>query len=162
MLAFAAPSTNSYKRLVPGYEAPVNLAFSMRNRSAAIRIPTYESSPAAKRIEFRPPDGTCNPYLAFAAMLMAGLDGIQKQMDPGDPLDRDIYSLSAEELAEVPTVPGSLDAALDALEADNDFLLQGDVFTQDVLDMWLDIKRNEAAEQRMRPTPYEYELYFNG
>ena len=162
VLAFAAPSTNSYKRLVPGYEAPVNLAFSMRNRSAAIRIPTYESTPAAKRIEFRPPDGTCNPYLAFAAMLMAGLDGIQKQMDPGDPLDRDIYSLSPEELAGVPTVPGSLDEALDALEADHDFLLQGDVFTQDVLDMWFEIKRNEAAELRQRPTPYEYELYFNG
>ena len=162
ILAFAAPTTNSYKRLVPGFEAPVNLAYSERNRSAAIRIPTYDPSPAAKRLEFRPPDGTANPYLAFAAMLMAGLDGIQREIDPGDPLDRDIYALSPEELAQVPTVPGSLDAALDALEADHDFLMQGGVFTQDLLDMWIEAKRDEAAQQRMRPTPYEYELYFNG
>ncbi len=162
VLAFAAPSTNSYKRLVPGYEAPVNLAFSARNRSAAVRIPTYESSAAATRIEFRPPDPTCNPYLAFSAMLMAGLDGIQRQMDPGDPLDKNIYELAAEELANVPTVPGSLDAALDALERDHDFLLTGGVFTQDVIDTWVDWKREEAANLRLRPTPYEYELYFNG
>ena len=162
VLAFAAPSTNSYRRLVPGYEAPVNLAYSARNRSAAVRIPTYESAPAAKRIEFRPPDPTCNPYLAFSAMLMAGLDGIQKQIDPGDPLDRNIYELPPEEAARVPTVPGSLDAALDALEADHDFLLQGGVFTQDLLDMWMEMKREEAAGIRLRPTPYEYELYFNG
>jgi len=162
VLAFAAPSTNSYKRLVPGYEAPVNLAFSARNRSAAVRIPTYESSAAATRIEFRPPDPTCNPYLAFSAMLMAGLDGIQRQMDPGDPLDKNIYELAAEELANVPTVPGSLDAALDALERDHDFLLTGGVFTQDVIDTWLDWKREEAANLRLRPTPYEYEMYFNG
>jgi len=162
VLAFAAPSTNSYRRLVPGYEAPVNLAYSARNRSAAVRIPTYETAPAAKRIEFRPPDPTSNPYLAFSAMLMAGLDGIQKQIDPGDPLDRNIYELPPEEAARVPTVPGSLDAALDALEADHDFLLQGGVFTQDLLDMWLELKREEAAGIRLRPTPYEYELYFNG
>ena len=162
VLAFAAPSTNSYKRLVPGYEAPVNLAFSARNRSAAVRIPTYESAAAATRIEFRPPDPTCNPYLAFSAMLMAGLDGIQQQMDPGDPLDKNIYELAAEELANVPTVPGSLDAALDALERDHDFLLTGGVFTQDVIDTWLDWKREEAANLRLRPTPYEYEMYFNG
>jgi glutamine synthetase len=162
VLAFAAPSTNSYKRLVPGYEAPVNLAYSARNRSASIRIPTYESSPNAKRIEFRPPDATCNPYLAFSAMLMAGIDGIQQQTDPGDPLDRNIYELSPEDAAKVPTVPGSLDAALDALEADHDFLLQGGVFTQDLLDAWFEMKRGEAAALRLRPTPYEYEMYFNG
>ena len=160
VLAFAAPSTNSYTRLVPGYEAPVNLAYSARNRSAAVRIPTYESSPAAKRIEFRPPDGTANAYLAFSAMLMAGIDGIQQQIDPGDPLDRNIYDLSPEEAAGVPTVPASLDAALDALEADHDFLLAGGVFTQDLLDQWFDQKRGEAAELSLRPTPYEYELYF--
>jgi glutamine synthetase len=162
VLAFAAPSTNSYRRLVPGYEAPVNLAYSARNRSAAVRIPTYEHSPASKRIEFRPPDPTMNPYLAFSAMLLAGLDGIQRQIDPGDPLDKNIYELSPEEAAGVPTVPGSLDAALDALEADHDYLLAGGVFTQDLLDTWLEIKREEAASVRLRPTPYEYELYFNG
>ncbi|HRC62464.1 MAG: type I glutamate--ammonia ligase [Dehalococcoidia bacterium] len=162
VLAFAAPTTNSYKRLVPHYEAPVNLAYSMRNRSASIRIPTYSMSANAKRIEFRPADATCNPYLAFAAMLMAGLDGIQKQTDPGDPLDRNIYELPPDEAAKVPTVPGSLEQALDALEADHDFLLQGGVFTQDVIDTWLEYKRAEAQEVRLRPTPYEYELYFAG
>ncbi|MGE0228944.1 MAG: type I glutamate--ammonia ligase [Dehalococcoidia bacterium] len=162
VLAFAAPTTNSYKRLVPHYEAPVNLAYSMRNRSASIRIPTYSMSANAKRIEFRPADATCNPYLAFSAMLMAGLDGIQKQIDPGDPLDRNIYELPPDEAAKVPTVPGSLDQALDALEADHDFLLQGGVFTQDVIDTWVEYKRSEAQEVRLRPTPYEYELYFAG
>jgi glutamine synthetase len=162
VLALAAPTTNSYKRLVPHYEAPVNLAYSMRNRSASIRIPTYSMSANAKRIEFRPADATCNPYLAFAAMLMAGLDGIQKQIDPGDPLDRNIYDMPADEAAKVPTVPGSLEQALDALESDYDFLLQGGVFTQDVVDTWLDWKRAEAQEVRLRPTPYEYELYFSG
>ncbi|MEE8421571.1 MAG: hypothetical protein V3S31_02215, partial [Dehalococcoidia bacterium] len=165
ILAFAAPSTNSYKRLVPGFEAPVNLAYSMRNRSAAVRISTYRrglaNEAADKRLEFRPPDATANGYLAFAAMLMAGLDGIQNEIDPGDPLDRNIYELTAEEAEGVPTVPGSLEAALDAMEADHDFLLQGDVFTQDVLDAWLEFKRNEVAEQAQRPTPYEFELYFN-
>jgi glutamine synthetase len=162
VLAFAAPTTNSYKRLVPHYEAPVNLAYSMRNRSASIRIPTYSMSAKAKRIEFRPADATANPYLAFSAMLMAGLDGIQKQIDPGDPLDRNIYDLPAEEAAKIPTVPGSLDQALDALEKDHEFLLQGGVFTQDVIDTWLEFKRSEAQEVRLRPTPYEYELYFSG
>jgi glutamine synthetase len=162
ILAFAAPTTNSYKRLVPHYEAPVNLAYSMRNRSASIRIPTYSMSAKAKRLEFRPADATCNPYLAFSAMLMAGLDGIQKQIDPGDPLDRNIYELPPEEAARVPTVPGSLEQALDALEKDNEFLLQGGVFTPDVIDTWLEWKRTEAQEVRLRPTPYEYELYFAG
>jgi glutamine synthetase len=162
VLAFAAPTTNSYKRLVPHYEAPVNLAYSMRNRSASVRIPTYSMSAKAKRIEFRPADATSNPYLAFSAMLMAGLDGIQKQIDPGDPLDRNIYDLPAEEAAKIPTVPGSLDQALDALEKDHEFLLQGGVFTQDVIDTWLEWKRAEAQEVRLRPTPYEYELYFSG
>ena len=162
ILAIAAPTTNSYKRLVPHYEAPVNLAYSMRNRSAAVRIPTYSMSAAAKRIEFRPPDPSCNPYLAFAAMLMAGLDGIQKQIDPGDPLDRNIYDMPAEDAAKIPTVPNSLDQALDALERDHEFLLQGDVFTQDVIDVWMEFKRSEAQEVRLRPTPYEYELYFGG
>ncbi len=165
VLAFAAPSTNSYKRLVPGYEAPVNLVYSMRNRSAAIRIPTYRigmaNEASDKRVEFRPPDPTANCYLAFAAMLMAGLDGIQNEIDPGDPLDRNIYELPPEEAALVPTVPGSLGAALDALEGDHEFLMQGGVFTQDVLDMWLGIKREEVANVSLRPTPYEFELYFN-
>ncbi|RLT34669.1 MAG: type I glutamate--ammonia ligase [Chloroflexi bacterium] len=162
ILAFAAPTTNSYKRLVPHYEAPVNLAYSMRNRSASIRIPTYSMSAKAKRLEFRPADAASNPYLAFSAMLMAGLDGIQKQIDPGDPMDRNIYDMPAEEAAKIPTVPGSLDEALDALEKDHSFLLQGGVFTQDVIDTWLEAKRAEAQEVRLRPTPYEYELYFNG
>ena len=161
ILAFGAPTTNSYKRLVPGYEAPVNLVYSVRNRSAAIRIPTYRSEPNHKRLEFRPPDGTANTYLAFSAMLMAGLDGIQNEIDPGDPLDRNIYELTAEEAAGVPTVPGSLGEALDALEADHDFLLQGDVFTSDVIDTWLEFKRGEVDELALRPTPWEYEKYFN-
>jgi glutamine synthetase len=160
--ALTNPTVNSYRRLVPGYEAPVNLAYSSRNRSASIRIPMYSASPKAKRLEARFPDPSCNPYLAFSAMLMAGIDGIQQQIDPGDPLDRNIYELSAEEAANVPTVPGSLDAALDALEGDHDFLLQGGVFTQDLLDAWFDIKREEAAQLRLRPTPYEYEMYFSG
>ena len=162
LLALCAPSTNSYKRLVPGYEAPVNLAYSVRNRSAAVRIPTYSEAPAAKRVEFRPPDASSNPYLAFAAMLMAGLDGVQRQIDPGDPLDRNIYELKPEELARVPRVPHTLEAALDALETDRAFLLQGDVFTPDLLERWMAFKRAEVAGLQTRPTPYEYELYFNG
>jgi glutamine synthetase len=166
VLAFAAPSTNSYKRLVPGFEAPVNLVYSMRNRSAAVRISTYRrglaNEAAATRIEFRPPDPTANGYLAFSAMLLAGLDGIQNEIDPGDPLDRNIYEIPADEAVGIPTVPGSLGEALDALEADHDFLLQGDVFTQDVLDAWMGFKRDEVSQQGMRPTPYEFELYFNG
>ena len=160
--AFAAPSTNSYKRLVPGYEAPVNLAYSQRNRSAALRIPMYSPSPKAKRVEFRPPDPTANPYLLFSALLMAGLDGVQNKIDPGDPLDKDIYDLPPEELAEIESVPGSLDEALQALAADHDFLLKGDVFTQDVIDRWIDYKRSmEVDPLRFRPHPYEFFLYYD-
>ncbi|MEM1418146.1 MAG: type I glutamate--ammonia ligase [Myxococcota bacterium] len=160
--ALTNPTLNSYRRLVPGYEAPVNLAYSSRNRSASIRIPTYSQSPKAKRIECRFPDSSGNPYLAFSAMLMAGLDGIQNRIDPGDPFDKDLYSLSPEELKGVPTVPGSLEEALDALEADHEFLLQGDVFTKEVLDEWIGYKReHEVAPSKLRPTPLEYELYFN-
>ena len=161
VLAFAAPTTNSYKRLVPGFEAPVNLVYSMRNRSAAIRVPTYDMSAGAKRIEFRPPDASCNAYLAFAAMLMAGIDGIQNQIEPGDPIDRNIYELPAEEALSIPKVPTSLNEAIDALETDHDFLLAGGVFTTDVLDLYLEWKREEIEEQAQRPTPYEYEMYFH-
>ena len=162
ILAFAAPTTNSYKRLVPGFEAPVNLAFSARNRSACARVPMYFSTPEARRVEYRPPDGSCNPYLAFSAMLMAGIDGIINQTDPGDPLDVNLYELSAEEAAKVEQVPGSLEEALDALEADHEFLLRGDVFTSDLIEMWLDYKRTkEIDELRMRPHPYEFMLYFD-
>jgi len=162
LCAFVAPTTNSYKRLVPGYEAPVNLAYSSRNRSAAIRIPMYSPSPKAKRIEVRFPDPSCNPYLGFAAMLMAGLDGIQNKIDPGEPLDKNIYDLPPEELARVPSCPASLEAALDALERDREFLMQGDVFTADVIDTWLDYKRKHECDAiRMRPHPYEFMLYFD-
>ncbi|MDW8362164.1 MAG: type I glutamate--ammonia ligase [Myxococcales bacterium] len=160
--ALTNPTMNSYRRLVPGYEAPVNLAYSSRNRSAAIRIPMYSPSPRARRIEVRFPDPSCNPYLAFSAMLMAGLDGIQRKLDPGDPLDKDIYSLSPEELREVPTVPGSLAESIDALERRHEFLLKGDVFTRDVLDEWIAYKRtHEIDPVRLRPTPMEFELYFD-
>ncbi len=160
--AFAAPTTNSYKRLVPGFEAPVNLAYSRRNRSAAIRIPMYSSSPKAKRIEFRPPDPSCNPYIAYAAMLMAGLDGIENRIDPGEPLDRDIYGLSPRELKNVPSLPGSLEESLRVLEKDHDFLLKNDVFTEDVVRTWIDYKfEKEIQAQRLRPTPSEFFLYFD-
>jgi glutamine synthetase len=140
----------------------VNLAYSSRNRSASIRIPTYSSSPKAIRIEFRTPDPSCNPYLAFSALMLAGLDGIQKRLDPGEPLDKDIYSLSPEELADVPSAPGSLDEALEALEADHEFLLAGDVFSRDLLEAWIDWKRtNEITEVRRRPHPHEFGLYFD-
>ena len=162
LCAFVAPTTNSYKRLVPGFEAPVNLAYSSRNRSASIRIPMYSASPKAKRAEVRFPDPSCNGYIAFAAMLMAGLDGIENKIDPGEPLDKDIYELGPEELAGVPSVPGSLEDALDALESDYEYLLKGDVFTQDVIDMWLRYKRtNEVDAMRLRPHPYEFALYFD-
>src|SRR5216110_3907810 len=141
LAAIIAPTTNSYKRLVPGFEAPVNLAYSRRNRSAACRIPMYSKRPKAKRVEFRPPDPSCNPYLAFAAMLMAGLDGVQNRIEPPDPVDKDLYDLPPEELALVPQVPGSLDAALAALEADNEFLTAGGVFTPDLIETWLEYKR---------------------
>ncbi len=160
--AFCNPSTNSYKRLVPGFEAPVNLAYSGRNRSASLRIPMYSSSPKAKRIEARFPDPSCNGYLAFSALLMAGLDGIQNKLDPGAPLDKDIYGLSPEELKDIPAAASSLEEALDALEADHEFLLKGDVFTQDVIDTWIEYKRkNEVAEVRLRPTPHEFFLYYD-
>ena len=161
LMAFCAPTTNSYKRLVPGYEAPVNLVYSARNRSAAVRIPVYTDSPKSKRLEFRPPDNSCNPYLAFPAMLMAGLDGIEKGIDPGAPVDKDTYDLSAEDEAKLKTVPGSLEEALDALEEDHDYLLKGDVFTQDVLDVWIEFKRLQIDEVRIRPHPYEFHLYFD-
>ena len=160
--AFAAPTANSYRRLVPGFEAPVNLAYSSRNRSAAVRIPMYSMSPKAKRIEVRFPDATSNGYLAFSAMLMAGLDGVERKLNPGDPLDKDIYALTPEELANVPSVPGSLPEALDALEKDHDFLLKGDVFTQDVVETWIEYKRTqEIDELRLRPHPYEFALYYD-
>ncbi len=162
ILAFAAPTTNSYRRLVPGFEAPVNLAYSQRNRSACCRIPVYSKRPQAKRIEFRPPDPSCNPYLAFAAMLLAGLDGIQNRIDPGEPADKDLYDLPWEEARLIQQVPGSLSEALDALEADHDFLLRGDVFTEDVIETWLAYKReNEVDPVRTRPHPYEFSLYYD-
>ena len=163
LAALTNPTTNSYRRLVPGFEAPVNLAYSSRNRSASIRIPVAGiNSPKARRIEVRFPDPTCNPYLAFAAMMMAGLDGIQNKIDPGDPLDKDIYALSPEELKEVPHMPGSLDEALDALESDHEFLLRGDVFTKDVISTWIEYKREREVDPvRLRPVPYEFYLYYD-
>ncbi len=160
--AFTNPTTNSYRRLVPGFEAPVNLAYSSRNRSAGVRIPMYSPSPKAKRIEVRFPDPACNGYVAFAAMLMAGLDGIAKKMSPGNPLDKDIYALTPEELHEVPSMPASLDEALDNLANDHEFLLKGDVFTEDVIDTWIEYKMaNEVAAMRLRPHPHEFALYFD-
>jgi glutamine synthetase len=162
LCAFTNPTTNSYKRLVPGFEAPVNLAYSSRNRSAAIRIPMYSSSPKAKRIEFRTPDPSCNGYLAFSAMLMAVIDGIQNKIDPGDPLDKNIYNLPPEELAQIPSAPGSLDEALEALKADQEFLLRGDVFTEDAIAMWIEYKtKNEINDVKLRPHPHEFYLYFD-
>ncbi|MGZ5382871.1 MAG: type I glutamate--ammonia ligase [Acidimicrobiia bacterium] len=162
VLAFAAPTTNSYRRLVPGYEAPVNLVYSQRNRSAAIRIPLYSQKPALKRLEFRCPDPAANAYLAFSAMLMAGLDGIENQIEPPPPVDKDIYDLPPEELKNLPSVPGSLEEALDALEADHDFLLKGDVFTSDLIQAWLDYKRGSEVDAiRLRPHPYEFYLYYD-
>jgi glutamine synthetase len=160
--ALSNPTTNSYRRLVPGFEAPVSLAYSARNRSAAIRIPMIGSSPKAKRLELRFPDASCNPYLAFAGMMMAGLDGIENKLDPGEALDKDIYSLSPEELKEVPHVPHSLEESLKALREDHAFLLKGDVFTPDVLDTWIEYKREaELDPVRLRPTPTEFWLYYD-
>ena len=162
LLALIAPTTNSYRRLVPGFEAPVNLAYSMRNRSCCVRIPVYFSSPESKRLEFRLPDPSCNPYLAFAAMLMAGVDGIINKIDPGGSMDVDLYSLAPEEAARVKQVPGSLEAVLDALEQDHEFLMRGDVFTEDLLETWLDYKRTrEVDPMRLRPHPHEFSLYFD-
>jgi glutamine synthetase len=160
--AIIAPTTNSYKRLVPGFEAPVNLAYSRRNRSAACRIPMYSASPKSKRVEFRPPDPSCNPYLAFAAMMMAGLDGVENKIDPGQPLDKDIYDLGPEELAKVPSMPGSLEDALEALERDHQFLLKGDVFTEELIRTYIDYKQEkEVNAVRQRPHPYEFALYYD-
>lgn len=162
LAAFAAPTTNSYKRLVPGYEAPTRLAYSRRNRSAACRIPMYSDSPAAKRVEVRFPDPSCNPYLAFAAMMMAGIDGIQNRIDPGQPLDKDIYDMSPEELADVRELPATLDRALDALEADHEFLLKGEVFTSRLVERWIAHKREKEVDPaRMRPHPLEFAMYFD-
>src|SRR4029434_1153260 len=162
LAALCNPTVNSYKRLVPGYEAPVNLAYSARNRSAAIRIPTFSESPKAKRIEYRPPDPSANPYLCYTALLMAGLDGVLNKIDPGEPMDKNMYELPPEELARVPQVPGSLDEALDYLEKDHDFLLKGDVFTKDVIETWLEYKRKAEVDAiRLRPHPWEFALYFD-
>jgi glutamine synthetase len=162
LCAIIAPTTNSYKRLVPGYEAPVNLAYSQRNRSACVRIPVYSQSERAKRLELRTPDPSCNAYLAFSAMLMAGLDGIRNQIHPGEPLDKDLYDLEPEELAEIESTPASLAEALDALEDDHDYLLEGDVITQDVIDTWIEYKReNEVDAVNLRPHPHEFHLYYD-
>ena len=160
--AICNPTTNSYKRLVPGFEAPVNMAYSSRNRSAALRIPMFSTNPKSKRVEFRTPDPSCNGYLAFAAILMAGIDGIENKIDPGQPLDKDIYGLSPEELATIPSAPGSLEEALNALKADHEFLLKGDVFTPDVIEKWIEYKTEaEVNPVRMRPVPMEFALYYD-
>jgi glutamine synthetase len=162
ILAFAAPTTNSYRRLVPGYEAPVNLVYSQRNRSAAVRIPVHSRKASAKRIEFRCPDPSANPYLAFSALLMAGLDGIARRLDPGSPVDKDLYDLPPEELAKVPSVPGSLEETLRGLEADHDFLLEGSVFTEELIEDWVAYKRrHEIDPVRLRPHPWEFKLYYD-
>ncbi len=161
LCAITNPTTNSYKRLVPGYEAPVNLAYSQRNRSAAIRIPTYSENPKTKRIEYRPPDPSANPYLCYTALLMAGLDGVLNKIDPGEPIDKNMYELPPEEIAKVPQVPGSLSEALDHMEKDHAYLLKGDVFTADFLEMWISAKRKESDAIRLRPHPYEFFLYYD-
>ena len=162
LLAFTNPTTNSYKRLVPGFEAPVNLAYSQRNRSACCRIPMYSQSPKSKRVEFRCPDPSANPYLAYSAILLAAIDGIQNKINPGPPLDKDLYDLGPEERARVPQAPGSLDVVLDNLEQDHDFLLRGGVFTEDAIHEWIKYKRVREADQvRLRPHPYEFCLYFD-
>jgi len=162
LAALTNPTTNSYKRLTPGFEAPVNLAYSARNRSACVRIPTYSASPKAKRAEIRFPDPSCNPYLAFAAMLMAGLDGIENKIHPGEPLDKDIYELGPEELASVPTMPSSLEEALNHLEEDHDYLMKGNVFTEDALETWINYKRSKEVDAlRLRPHPYEFFMYYD-
>jgi glutamine synthetase len=162
LLAFTNPTVNSYHRLVPGFEAPVNLVYSARNRSACCRIPLTGSNPKAKRIEFRVPDPSANPYLAFSAMLMAGIDGIKNKIEPPAPLDKDLYELPPDEAAEVPTVPGSLDAVLNNLEADHEYLSEGGVFTEDLIETWIDYKRTREIDAvRLRPTPHEFEMYFD-
>ncbi len=162
LLAFTNPTVNSYHRLVPGFEAPVNLVYSQRNRSACVRIPITGASPKAKRLEFRVPDPSCNPYLAFAAMMMAGLDGIKNKIEPPEPVDKDLYELPPDEARSIPQVPGSLDKVLESLQADHDFLLDGGVFTADLISTWLDFKRSHELDPiRLRPHPHEFELYFD-
>src|SRR6267142_757750 len=161
LCAICNPTTNSYKRLVPGYEAPVNLAYSARNRSAAIRIPTFSESPKAKRIEYRPPDPAANPYLCYTALLMAGLDGVLNKIDPGEPMDKNLYELPPEEHAKIPQMPGSLEESLNHLAEDHKFLLKGDVFTADFIEMWISHKRKEHDAMRLRPHPYEFHLYYD-
>ena len=161
ILAFAAPTTNSYRRLVPGFEAPVNLMYSARNRSACIRIPMYSNSPKAKRLEFRIPDPSCNPYLAFAAMMMAGLDGIQNKIEPPTPIDKDLYELEPEEASKIKSAPGSLGEVLDALDTDHSYLLKGDVFTRDLIESWIEFKHNQMVQIAVRPHPYEFALYYD-
>jgi glutamine synthetase len=162
LCALVAPTTNSYKRLVPGYEAPVNLVYSQRNRSACCRIPLYSKSPKAKRVEFRCPDPACNPYLAFAAMLMAGIDGVVRRIEPPDPVDEDLFELPPEELAKIAQVPSSLEEALAALEADNEYLRAGGVFTSDLIETWVEHKRlKEIDPVRLRPHPWEFMLYYD-
>jgi len=162
LCGFVAPTTNSYRRLVPGYEAPINIVYSQRNRSAAVRIPMYSASEGSKRLEFRTPDPSANPYFAFSAMLMAGLDGIANKIEPPDPIDKDLYDLPPAEAAKVKSMPGSLDQALDALEQDHAFLLKGDVFTKDVIETWISYKRKKEVDAiRLRPHPYEFALYFD-
>jgi glutamine synthetase len=161
LCALCSPTTNSYKRLVPGYEAPVNLAYSARNRSAAIRIPTFSENPKAKRIEYRPPDASANPYVCYTALLLAGLDGVLNKIEPGEPMDKNMYELPPEELAKVPQVPASLEEALNHLAKDHEFLLKGDVFTADFLEMWISHKRKEADALRLRPHPYEFHMYYD-
>jgi glutamine synthetase len=162
LLAFTNPTVNSYHRLVPGFEAPVNLVYSQRNRSACVRIPITGDNAKAKRIEFRCPDSSGNPYLAFSAMVMAGIDGIKNKIEPPTPIDKDLYELPPDEAKDVATVPASLNAVLDSLEADHEFLLEGGVFTPDVIETWIDFKReNEIDPLRLRPHPYEFALYYD-
>lgn len=162
LAALTNPTTNSYKRLTPGFEAPVNLAYSSRNRSASIRIPMYSPSPKAKRIEVRFPDPSCNPYLAFSAMLMAGIDGIQNKIDPGDPMDKDLYDLPAKEAAKIKTMPGSLDQALKALKDDHAYLTKGGVFSEEFIETWINYKKDKEVDpMRLRPHPYEFFLYYD-
>ncbi|MGH2678861.1 MAG: type I glutamate--ammonia ligase, partial [Actinomycetota bacterium] len=162
LLAFTNPTTNSFRRLVPGYEAPINLVYSQRNRSACVRIPVFSRQPATKRLEFRTPDAACNPYLAFSAMLMAGIDGIKNKIEPPEPMDKDLYDLPPEEKASVRQVPGSLEEVLDTLEGDHQWLLEGGVFTQDVIDTWIEYKRaHEVDAVRLRPHPHEFHMYYD-
>ncbi len=162
LCGFIAPTTNSYRRLVPGYEAPINLVYSQRNRSACVRIPMYNTSEKGKRLEFRTPDPSCNPYYSFPAQLMAGLDGIRNKIEPPKPIDKDLYELAPEESAKVKAIPTSLEHSLNALERDHDFLLRGDVFTKDVIETWINYKRTKEIDPiRLRPHPYEFALYFD-